>query len=239
MFSEDYLRFFLKKLESTSRSKENLRKLLSSEKVSLSAYEEIGDNLKDDAHAIRKAWKKMIGRLRTDLEEIEKTIKVLEIQQAKIHIEYAASELNEETYWGKNETFELGISALKKEAKKMKELLEGMVPQEPAPPKDRTRMDSKILPMEKAFYFYVDLGQYTGKYARSLKEFAEIVRKVEAKSLKFHLVRGDFQSWIRDLGYPELALTLDELKKLKLDDEELRNRIYESVKKELAARFST
>jgi hypothetical protein len=54
----------------------------------------------------------------------------------------------------------------------------------------------KPVPREKAFYFYSDIGNYTGKSAASLKEFAEKIEDVDVKSLGFHLRRGDFENWI-------------------------------------------
>jgi len=175
----------------------------------------------------------MAGKLRSDLEDMEKTIKVLEIQQAKVKVSHAVGELTEEAYRSKNEALEMGLSLLKEEAEKMRGLLEGIVPPEPASAKATAETVTGILPMERAFHFYTGYGQDTGRYARSLGEFAETARDVEARSLRFHLTRGDFQRWIRDLGDPELGSTLDGIKELGLDDEELRNRICESVSKRI------
>jgi len=175
----------------------------------------------------------MIEKLRMNLEELEKTIKLLEIQLAKVKVKYAVGEISEEAYRKKNETLELGLLLLKNESKKMKEMLEGAIPSEARFPKDKIRMILEELPIDKAFYFYTDYDQYTGKYARNLKEFVEAVKDIETRSLRFHLTRGDFQSWIRDLGHPELALILDGLKKLGFNDEELRNGIHECVKKRI------
>lgn len=232
-FSEEYLISLLERLKSTPRRDEKLEELLKSEKVSPSAYEEIEKRIRDNTHTMKKAWNGMTGKLRAELEDMEKTIKVLEIQQAKIEVSYAVGELTEEAYRSKSEALELGLSLLRDEAEKIKELLEGVIPSEPAPTKAIAETVTEILPMERAFHFYTDYGQRTGRHARSLSEFAETVRDIEARSLRFHLMRGDFQRWVRDLGDPELALALDGIRGLELDDNELRDRICDSVRRRI------
>jgi len=175
----------------------------------------------------------MEEKLRGKLEEIEKTIKLLEIQFAKIKVKFAAGEISEETYEKGKETFERGLSLLKNELKQTKEKLEGVALPRVLLPRERIEIIIEELPMDRAFYFYLDYGKYTGKYARSLEEFAEMVKNVESASLRFHLSRGDFQTWIRDLGDPELAVEIDELKKLELDDEELGKSIHQTIKERL------
>lgn len=62
------------------------------------------------------------------------------------------------------------------------------------------------VPIEKAFYFFKDVGQYTGDFALSLEEFYEMMDKVPLQSLEFHFLRGDFEKWIREvLGDAYLA----------------------------------
>lgn len=57
----------------------------------------------------------------------------------------------------------------------------------------------KMVPREKAFYFFTSIGNYTGESASSLKEFMEKVNEVNVKSLEFHLYRGDFEKWVNDV----------------------------------------
>ena len=89
----------------------------------------------------------------------------------------------------------------------------------------------KPVPREKAFYFYNDIGNYTGKSAASLKEFAEKIEDVDAKSLGFHLRRGDFENWITEvLKDEELAKQVrDELRSTNSKGEDLRNRLHSIV----------
>jgi len=172
----------------------------------------------------------MEEKLRRKLEEIEKTIELLEIQFAKVNVKYAAGEISEETYEKGRKTFEPGLSLLKNEFEEIKEKLQGVALPQVLLPRERIETIMEELPMNRAFYFYLDFGKYTGKYARSLEEFAEVVKNVESASLRFHLSQGDFQTWIRDLGDLELAMEIDGLKKLELEDEELRKSIQQTIK---------
>ena len=91
-----------------------------------------------------------------------------------------------------------------------------------------------ITPVSKdtAFHFYTGFGQPTGFSAESLKDFYEIVKRVAAGSLDFHLYRGDFENWIRNaLKDPVLADDLISLKKETLKGEELRQRILMAIAK--------
>jgi hypothetical protein len=89
----------------------------------------------------------------------------------------------------------------------------------------------KPVPTEKTFYFYKDIGNYDGKSAASLKEFAENVEAVDVKSLAFHLRREDFENWITEvLNDEELAKQVrDELRATNLRGEDLRNRLHSIV----------
>ena len=88
------------------------------------------------------------------------------------------------------------------------------------------------VPKDTAFHFYTDFGQPTGFSAESLKDFYEIVKRVDTESLDFHLYRGDFENWIRN-ALKDLVLTdeLISLKKETLKGEELRQRILMSIAK--------
>ncbi len=94
-----------------------------------------------------------------------------------------------------------------------------------------TEAPFKPVPREKAFYFYNDVGNYTGKSAASLKEFADIVGAVDVKSLAFHLRRGDFENWITEVLKDEgLAKQVrDELRATDSRGEDLRNRLHSIV----------
>jgi hypothetical protein len=66
------------------------------------------------------------------------------------------------------------------------------------------------LPSNLAFHFYVDVGEPTGHVARSLVEFGDKLAadpsSPPARSLAFHVKRGDFTAWIRQaVGDAQLA----------------------------------
>lgn len=76
------------------------------------------------------------------------------------------------------------------------------------------------------FYFYVDIGNYTGVSAASYEEFLASIKKVDAKSLSFHIKRGDFERWILDVLCDEkLAKEIGEIKNKNLRGQALRNRL--------------
>jgi hypothetical protein len=92
----------------------------------------------------------------------------------------------------------------------------------------------KPVPIEKAFYFFSSIGNYTGKSAASLKEFFQSIKEVDEKSLGFHLQRGDFENWISGvLSDEELARQVKELRRENLAAQDLRNRLHEIVSKRL------
>lgn len=87
---------------------------------------------------------------------------------------------------------------------------------------------------EKAFYFYNSVGNYTGKSAASLKEFAQRIKEVDQKSLGFHLQRGDFENWFAGvLKDEELARQVKGLRAISLTSEDLRDRLNSIVSRRL------
>jgi DNA-binding Lrp family transcriptional regulator len=88
------------------------------------------------------------------------------------------------------------------------------------------------VPIESAFHFYTGLGQPTGFSAESLKDFYEIVKRVAAESLDFHLYRGDFENWIKNTLKDEaLANELARLKNEALKGEFLRQELLKAIAK--------
>ena len=76
------------------------------------------------------------------------------------------------------------------------------------------------------FRFYVALGQPTNASARSLKEFYETVKTIDAASLEFHLYRGDFVNWVQAAVKDEdFAGELESVRQSELTGESLRKRI--------------
>jgi hypothetical protein len=66
------------------------------------------------------------------------------------------------------------------------------------------------VPYQEGFRFSRGIGDHTGQVATSLDDFVEMLRKVELKSIDFHMGRQDFEKWIRDiLGDEELAKSIN------------------------------
>ena len=86
------------------------------------------------------------------------------------------------------------------------------------------------VPKEKAFYFFTSIGNYTGKKASSPKEFLERIKEVKYESVEFHLYRGDFQKWFREVWrFDELADKIAENEKQNLKGELLRVQVIDLV----------
>jgi len=80
------------------------------------------------------------------------------------------------------------------------------------------------------FYFYVDIGEYTGVNAASYEDFLISIKKVKVESLNFHINRGDFEKWaLNALKDEKLAKDIGRLKDQKLWGQALRNRLYRIV----------
>ena len=83
---------------------------------------------------------------------------------------------------------------------------------------------------EKAFRFYRGMDNYLGIYATSLSDFCEKIRAIDLSSIRFHLFRKDFESWIREeLGDPELANSIGSIRTSDLSGETIRERLRETV----------
>jgi len=95
---------------------------------------------------------------------------------------------------------------------------------------------SKILrtvPYNNAFYFFTDIGQYSGELAASLADFCKKIKTIDTKSIDFHYKRRDFQKWIRGtIGDVYLANEINKIQK-SIQGEELRVKICQIVEKRL------
>lgn len=99
---------------------------------------------------------------------------------------------------------------------------------------NKKEIASKILrtvPYNKAFYFFTDIGQYSGELAASLADFCKKIKTVHIKSVDFHFNRRDFEKWIRKtIGDVNLANEINKIKK-PIQGEELRVKIYQTVER--------
>ena len=82
------------------------------------------------------------------------------------------------------------------------------------------------------FRFYTEVGQSTGASARSLKEFYETIKTIDAASLEFHLYREDFTNWVQAVVKDEvLATELENVRQSELKGESLRKRLMSVIEK--------
>jgi hypothetical protein len=87
---------------------------------------------------------------------------------------------------------------------------------------------------EEAFYFFTDIGNYTGQNACSLEEFLTRIKEIDAKSLEFHLFRQDFEKWMSStIGDARLAEDIRLLRLQKVAGSSLRNHLSLLISKRL------
>ena len=85
-------------------------------------------------------------------------------------------------------------------------------------------------PNELGFNFYVNLGKPLGFTALSIEQFYRFVKQVTTDSLEFHLYRGDFENWLRDVVKDEeLTEAFGVLKTAELKAEDLRKALLKAV----------
>lgn len=67
----------------------------------------------------------------------------------------------------------------------------------------RVKTILRTVPYEEAFHFYEDLDKPTGQLANSLIDLRDKIKGAKSDqartSLLFHLKRGDFSNWIKDI----------------------------------------
>ena len=90
----------------------------------------------------------------------------------------------------------------------------------------------RIVQSHEGFRFNKEAGNYTGKTARSLKEFVLILKVVDVKSINFHFKRGDFQKWIQNIiGDAKLSNKIRKISK-EVHGEKLRNELIRIIKEQ-------
>jgi hypothetical protein len=93
----------------------------------------------------------------------------------------------------------------------------------------------RTVPIPEGFYFYRDIGDYTGAVALSLRDFLEQLRTIDESSIEFHFHRQDFQKWTKDvIGDDVLSQRIGEIRKLAHTPGELRTKITKLVENRLA-----
>jgi hypothetical protein len=86
---------------------------------------------------------------------------------------------------------------------------------------------------EKGFHFFNGSGNYEGETATSLVTFEFILESVNTDSIRYHIARGDFQKWIREVLCDDaLAEKIDNIK-TNVSDQELRSELTKAVNDDL------
>lgn len=82
---------------------------------------------------------------------------------------------------------------------------------------------------EKGFHFFNGSGNYEGETATSLVTFEFILESINVDSIRYHMERGDFQKWIREVICDDaLAEKIDNIRN-DVPDQELRNELIDAV----------
>jgi len=90
------------------------------------------------------------------------------------------------------------------------------------------------VPAEKSFVFCYDFTRPTGQTASSLSEFYSTLKVIDLGSIKFHMERGDFERWIRQvIGDDKLANTLAKISGKKLTSKTFVKKILNAVKRRI------
>ena len=101
--------------------------------------------------------------------------------------------------------------------------------------KYKSKMILRKLPERKGFIFFSGFARQTGFIAYSLEEFYVILKKIDLRSIWFHLKRGDFERWLRHvIGDTDLANFFSSLKCETICNETLRNKILKKVKRRIS-----
>ncbi len=104
--------------------------------------------------------------------------------------------------------------------------------QSPAKPEGPNLLS--IVPYEKGFHFFTELGKNTGITAISTVEFAEKLQIIPVQSVTFHFKRQDFQKWFKNtIGDEELAKRIDQINAW-VHEENLRKELSKTVQNRIA-----
>jgi predicted transcriptional regulator len=86
------------------------------------------------------------------------------------------------------------------------------------------------VPQALGFHFYYGINQPTEFNALSLEEFYRFIKQIGADSLEFHLYRGDFENWIKDICKDTgLATKVESIRAAGLKGEELRQELLKAL----------
>lgn len=86
------------------------------------------------------------------------------------------------------------------------------------------------LSANRQFYFHAQSGEQHIRPAASLWEFSQVLPRLSAKTLRYHLSRKDFERWLRDvIRDEELARQIRILEHREMPDEVLKQNLCDAV----------
>ena len=92
------------------------------------------------------------------------------------------------------------------------------------------------VPVEKGFHFFTGVNEPTGICATSMTNFLDQLKRIDLRSLQFHLERNDFSRWLREVvNDSSLADDFDGLQAVKFSGKEIRRGLLELTQKRYGA----
>jgi len=90
------------------------------------------------------------------------------------------------------------------------------------------------LPVGKGFTFFYEFARPSGLTVHSVDEFYSTLKTIDTSSIRFHMERGDFERWLRQVvGDDKLADELISISNKKWRGEILRKRILATIKRRI------
>jgi alpha-amylase len=112
--------------------------------------------------------------------------------------------------------------------------LEARILRELEKPEHTAKRLLRRLPAGKGFTFFNDFARPTRLTVHSLSEFCSALDTMDAKAIRFHMERGDFERWLRQVvGDDKLADNIASISEKKLTGEKLRKRVLNAIKRRI------
>jgi alpha-amylase len=98
--------------------------------------------------------------------------------------------------------------------------------------RDKALLMTSSVPADKGFHFFTDFYKPTGMFATSVFEFADQLKKVDLRSIEFHVQRNDFSKWLKEVIRDDwLANEFGKLQGMKSTGDKLRSKVVSITEK--------
>ncbi len=112
--------------------------------------------------------------------------------------------------------------------------LEARILRELEKPEHLARRILRKLPAGRGFTFFYEFARPTGLTVHSLNEFHSTLRIVDIKSIRFHIERGDFERWLRQVVVDDqLADEIAGISPKRLKGERLRKKVLQTIERRM------